>query len=583
MHNASLLPPSTSSSSAQTRRELHWFLLIAFIVIGAGIGLRDPWPADEPRFALSARQMVESGNWLIPHRGSELYSDKPPTFMALQAASYELVRNWRIAFLLPSLLAALVTLLLVYDLARRLWDHRTGLYAAAALLAAFQFVYQAKRAQIDPSVTFFITLANYGLLRHFLLGPDWRAYWLGCFAAGLGVITKGVGVLALLMFAPYLFARARNWQYAAHTERSAGRWLGGALAFAAAAALWLVPMLLAVRNADSPDYKAYLNDILYHQTAGRYTDSWDHQQPRWYYLGVILTGWLPLTLALPGVLPRWRERLREHDARLLLPLAWIVLVVVFFTFPKGKRDVYIMPALPLFALCISPFLADLLQRAWTRRTALAVVGLLGAGFLGLGLYALALQPPFAHDLAEQRGLGEGGAALWWLAVALGTWTLACAIFFRVRRGVHALLAGLAGMWLLWSLWAYPLLNDSSSAAGVMRRADALAGDGELALVAWKEQNLLMVDRPVREFGFVKPWHEQLAAAIRWQEERPQSRWIFVLADAMAPCIAQEKSTYVGHANRREWWLFRGDAVAPACRGGNVPAAPNEARDDPNAN
>jgi len=235
----------------QARRELLWFLLIALVVLGAGIGLRDPWPADEPRFALSAKQMVESGNWLIPHRGSELYSDKPPTFMALQAATYELVRDWRIAFLLPSLLAALGTLLLVYDLARRLWDHRTGLYAAAALLAAFQFVYQAKRAQIDPTVTFFITLANYGLLRHFLLGPDWRAYWLGCFAAGLGVITKGVGVLALLMFAPYLVARLGHWQHVAQTERSAMRWLGGALAFIAAIALWFVPMLLAVRSAAS--------------------------------------------------------------------------------------------------------------------------------------------------------------------------------------------------------------------------------------------------------------------------------------------------------------------------------------------
>jgi 4-amino-4-deoxy-L-arabinose transferase-like glycosyltransferase len=584
MGNASLLPPSTSPlSSPQTRRELRWFLLIAFIVIGAGIGLRDPWPADEPRFALSAKQMVESGNWLIPHRGSELYSDKPPTFMALQAASYELVRNWRIAFLLPSLLAALGTLVLVYDLARRLWDHRTGLYAAAALLAAFQFVYQAKRAQIDPNVTFFITLANYGLLRHFLLGPDWRAYWLGCFAAGLGVITKGVGVLALLMFVPYLFARARNWQYVAHTERSASRWLGGALAFAAACALWLLPMLLAIGHADSPDYKAYLNDILYHQTAGRYTDSWDHQQPRWYYLGVIVTGWLPLTLTLPGVLPRWRERLRQRDARFLLPLAWIVLVVVFFTFPKGKRDVYIMPALPLFALSISPFLAELLQRAWARRTALAVIVVLGAGFLGVGLYALAAHPPFARDLAEQRGLAEGGAALWGLLIALGAWTLACAAFLRVRRGVHALLAGVAGMWLLWSFWAYPLLNDSSSAAGVMRRADALVDDGELALVAWKEQNLLMAERPATEFGFVKRWHEQLAAAIRWQEEKPQTRWVFVLADAMAPCIARDKSTYVGHANRREWWLFRADAVAPACRGGNVPASADEGNDDPNAN
>lgn len=281
------------------KRDFWLFIAFAFVILTAGLGLRDPWPADEPRFALSAQQMVASGDWLIPHRGSELYSDKPPTFMVLQAAAYELTGNWRIAFLLPSLLAALGTLLLVYDLARRLWDRRTGLYAAAALLAAFQFVYQAKRAQIDPSVTFFVTLANYGLLRHFLLGPDWRAYWLGCFAAGLGVITKGVGVLALFMFAPYIFARMRQWENVAVTRASAVRWAAGAVAFGAALALWLVPMLLAVRGASSPEYAAYAHDILFHQTAGRYTDSWDHQHPFWYYLGVIVTAWLPLTLVLP--------------------------------------------------------------------------------------------------------------------------------------------------------------------------------------------------------------------------------------------------------------------------------------------
>jgi 4-amino-4-deoxy-L-arabinose transferase-like glycosyltransferase len=567
--------------SSQTHRELWLFALFALLILGAGLGLRDPWPADEPRFALSAKQMVETGNWLIPHRGSELYADKPPAFMALQAALYTALGSWRIAFLLPSLLAALGTLFLVYDLARRLWDQRTGLYAAAALLATFQFVYQAKRAQIDPAVTFFVTLANYGLLRHFLLGPDWRAYWLGCFAAGLGVITKGVGVLALLMFAPYIFARFAHWNFVAAPTHATLRWLAGALAFVAALALWLVPMLLAVEHANSPEYAAYAHDILFRQTAGRYTDSWDHQHPLWYYVGVIAGGWLPPVLALPGVLPRWREALRARDARILLPLAWTILIVVFFSLPRGKRDVYILPALPMFALCIAPFLADLLQRLWARRTALALLVLIGVGFLGTGLYAWLAHPPFARDLAEQRGFADGGAALWWLLLVLGTWTLACAAYFRVVRGVHGLLAGIAGLWLLWSFWAYPLLNDSSSARGLMQRAGEIIGpSAELGLVAWKEQNLLLADRKATDFGFVKPWHRQLGDAIRWQQTNPETRWIFILADAMAPCIDPAKAHYLGHANRREWWLFRTDAVASACHDGNVPAPNFDDSNDP---
>ena len=577
---------TTSLASAgvtQARRELILFMLFAFVLIGAGIGLRDPWPADEPRFALSAKQMVASGNWLIPHRGSELYSDKPPAFMAMQAAAYSVLRSWRIAFLLPSLLASLATLLLVYDLARRLWDHRTGLYAAAALLVAFQFVYQAKRAQIDPVVTFFITLANYGLLRHFLAGPDWRAYWLGCFAAGLGVITKGVGVLALFMFLPYLFARFAHWEHTATTSRSALRWIAGALAFVAATALWLAPMLLAVRNNPAPEYAAYAHDILFRQTAGRYTDSWDHQHPFWYYGGVIIASWLPLVLVLPGVVPRWRDALRAHDARILLPLAWVLLIVLFFSFPKGKRDVYIMPALPMFALLTAPYLHDVLQRLWARRTALVVSLLLGAGFFAVGLYALLGHPPFARDLAGQRGFTDGGAALWWLFIALGACLLLSAAYFRIARGVQGLVAGIAGLWLLWSFWAYPLLNDSSSAAGVMRRAGEIIGpSAELGLVAWKEQNLLHADRPATDFGFVRPWHEQLGDAIRWLDAAPDRRWVFILAEPMSPCVDRSKATYVGHANRREWWLFRADAVAAACAGGKVPAPNGEDSNDPNS-
>src|SRR5262245_28989358 len=163
----------------QASRDTWLFWIIALLVLGAGLGLRDPWPADEPRFALVARHMVESGDWLFPHRGTELYSDKPPTFMWLQALSYLVVGNWRVAFLLPPLLVALGTLWCVIDLGKRLWTRRIGLYAGFALLFTLHFCYQAKKAQIDPLVVFWITLANYGLLRHFLRGGDWRMWTLG--------------------------------------------------------------------------------------------------------------------------------------------------------------------------------------------------------------------------------------------------------------------------------------------------------------------------------------------------------------------------------------------------------------------
>ncbi|MHA6205976.1 ArnT family glycosyltransferase [Dyella soli] len=566
------------SSSAQLaptlRRERleRWLLLLgALLLLGLGIGLRGPTPSDEPRFALVAHQMVASGNWLIPHRGADWYSDKPPTFMAMQALSYVLSGHWWVAFLLPSLLCSLGTLWLVYDLARRLWGHRVGLWAGLALLCTVQFVFQARRGQIDPTVTFFVTLANYGLLRHFLLGPDWRAFWLGCFAAGLGVITKGIGVLAFLLLLPWLLARRQQWRHLSAIEWRALPWLGGVAAFVAAIALWLVPLLFYVQAHDSVTARNYLNDIFFNQTVHRYVHPWNSFQPPWFYLEVIFTSWLPLSLALPGLLPAWRRSLRERDARFLLPLAWAVLVIVFFSLTRAKRDVYIMPALPLLVLAAAPFLEGIMQRRWAQWTAIGFVLVLGLASLGIGANALLLHSASAARFAAARQLGDQAPRLWWMFVAMGAWLVLSVLVFRRRRAAAALLAGLSGVWLVWGLAAAPLLARASSPAPLVARVEqAIGPDAQLALVAWKEELPLAFERKVTDFGFMTPWHSQLSESIRWQQQGPADRWVLILADVMAPCIDRAATLDMGVTSGRDWRLYRLDAVAPACRDGNVP-------------
>lgn len=567
------LMPSTLSRhlAKQDRRQLLFFFIFALVLLAAGIGLRDPWPADEPRFTLVAKQMIESGEWLFPHRGNELYSDKPPLFMVMQAVAYKLTGNWSIAFLLPSLLATLGTLWVVYDLGRRLWGHRAALYGAIALLFVVQFTFQAKKAQIDPTVCFFITAACYGLLRHFLLGSDWRMYWLGCFAAGLGVITKGVGVLALLLFVPYLYARWRRWNGLAPISNNFWQWLIGPVSFLLAILLWLAPLLLAVKIDPTPEHMAYLHDILFRQTAQRYTDSWDHLKPWWYHLGVITMLWLPLSLTYPGLVSSWRERLKARDARFLLPLAWIVLVIAFFSIPSGKRDVYIMPALPMLALVSAPFLPELIQRPWLRRLAFAFVVTITVAALALGLMALVGHGGAIAKWAEARGLKPDNAGQSLFLLAIGVVGLLNLTMFRLRKSVYGLLATLTGLWILFSFWGYPLLNPSSSAGEVMQRtAEIIGTQSELGMVAWKEQNLLQADRPATTFGFTHPFNQQLHDAILWIQQSPQKRWVFILSDAMAPCIDQTKAVKVGRSNRREWWVFQANAVAPECLNADVP-------------
>lgn len=542
-------------------RERWLFWITAVLLLGAGLGLRDPWPADEPRFALVARQMVESGQWLFPMRGDELYPDKPPLFMWIQATFLALTGQLRVAFLLPSLLAGLGTLWLLRDLGRRLWSPQAGAYAAWALLFALQFTYQAKRAQIDPTLTFFTTLSAYGLLRHLLRGPDWRMWMLGWLAAGLGVITKGVGVVALLILLPAAWAQWRGWPGLTRMRTGEAKFWLGPLALLLPLAAWLVPMLLMVRGSGDPSLQAYADNILLRQTAERYANPWHHTQPFWYFGEVMLSQWLPTILAVPWAVIAWRDALRARDARVLLPLGGVALVLLFFSLSAGKREVYILPALPLLCLALGPWLASILERRVPRRLAFGLAALL-AGVLAIGGAAVLLgDPGFERTLEQARGLVGGADALGALLLASGLLGIAALLWFRVRGGVAALLTTIAGLWVGVGLVGFPLLNDASSAGGLMQRVGATIGrDGELGLVAWKEQNLLMADRPARTFGFLRPVAEQRADAYAWQAQEPSRRWLLIEATALDGCVDRSQAINLGIANRREWWLVAGSAA-----------------------
>jgi 4-amino-4-deoxy-L-arabinose transferase-like glycosyltransferase len=350
----------TSSASREYRRDLWLIVLCGVAVIGAGMGLRNPWPADEPVYSLIARDMLATGNWLIPMVGGDFFQDKPPLLFWLQAAGYWLTGSEKIGFLLPSLLAGVGTLLLIYDLGRRLWNREAGLYAAMALLFTVQFTLQSRRAQLDALLMFFTVLSLYCLLRQLLLGGGWRWAVVAGIAAGLGALTKVVGFFSFTVLAPWLYAVWRKWP-GVRWQRPWPMWLLAGLACVAVVAAWLTPIWLASRH--DAGISAYLNELVFTQTLGRYVDPWHHYQPAWYYLYVMATAWLPLALLVPWLVPRWRAALAARDARVLLPLGFAVLYVAFFTLSRGKRDVYILSALPMLALAAGPSLpALLLQR-----------------------------------------------------------------------------------------------------------------------------------------------------------------------------------------------------------------------------
>ena len=562
------LPPIRLRWLDGERVQLALLFVFAVLLLGLGLGLRDPWPADEPRFALVAREMLASGQWLFPHRGVELYSDKPPMFMWLEACAYFLTGGWRGWFLLPSLLAGLGSIALVYDCVRRQCNHHAGLLAAAAVLVSFDFTFQMRAAQIDGVEVFWITLAMYGLLRHLLPGPAWHWYAIGFLAAGMGVITKGVGVIALLVFLPFWFARWRGWNGVLPAQHRDARWWL-ALLFLLPVLGWVLPMLWSVLHVHAGDaaYARYAHDILLGQTVTRYAEPAHHIHPWWSYLPVIAFEWLPLSLAIPWAVPGWKRALQDRDARTLLPLAWVALVVIFFSLSGGKRDVYILPALPVMAIALAPLLPDIL-RARAFRWALWTLTLLLA--LALLATSLGMHTGHLHKLVALAASALDGSPnpLIAMITGLGIAGVVIALVARPHRAPWAWCGFALVAWGTWGLVAYPLLNGYSSSRAVMARTASLVPKGDpIALVAWKEQNLLMLDmlgRDTVDFGFKLAWHVQLERALAWQAEDPAHRWIFAYGEVLAPCVRVQDATHVGHANRREWYLFARSAVIPGC-------------------
>jgi 4-amino-4-deoxy-L-arabinose transferase-like glycosyltransferase len=535
-------------------RDLALLLGLGLLLLATGMGLRDPWPADEPRFALIARDMVATGDWLFPRVGGDLYQDKPPLFFWLLATAYALTGSLRLSFLLPSFLAGLGTLVLVYDLTRRLWNREAGLWAALVLLFALQFTMQARAAQIDATLCFLTTLSLYALLRHLLLRDGWKWYVLGGFAAGLGVITKGVGFLPLLVMLPYGYARWRRWPLP-RLEGTTLQWSSVALAFLLAIALWFVPMLIAVQTSGDAALQAYRDEILFQQTVSRYATAWHHHKPFYYFLGVMLTQWLPLVALLPWLVPRWREHLRGRDARLLLLLGWVLLVLIFFSLSPGKRGVYILPALPALAVASGEWLRGLWQRPDVQKAG-AVFGLLivlasAAAFI----YLTWLAPERASELSEQYEV-RYLTPLAGIAV-LGSIAL---IVCGVQRGVLGCAWVLGLAWLVVSFTIYPQINGARSAKDFVAHLEQLADpQRELGLLAYKEQFLLHLTRPSVNFGH-RRWREGPAEsydAARWLAERPD-RQLLVAEDQLEPCFATARERIdVGTSSREHWFLVSG--------------------------
>ena len=541
-----------------------WPLFVAaFILILIGIGLRDPWPADEPRFALIAKEMVETGQWFFPARAQELYPDKPPIFMWTIALFYWLTGSLRVSFLLPSALCSLLTIFLVYDITKRLWDSKTGLVAGWLLLFSLQFMLQAKTAQIDAMVCAWITVGCYGLLRYCLVDGYFKWYALAWFFMGVGVITKGVGFLPLLMLVPYIAYRLSKPTPETIVTHKMWSWLSGPLFMLIAIGLWLVPMLIIVSQSDNTFYETYRDNIVFRQTLTRYADPWHHIKPAWYYLtSVIPVFWLPCILALPWLIRPWLTSIKEHDARIILPLGFVILLVLFFSISPGKRGVYLLPALPMFILVVAPFYRLLMNKITLRRVLYYLCLLFSCGLIFLAVLG-------HYEFGKLTQITSKLEIVPWLFFfVVGITSLWGTLMFHHQQQWLAWPLLMTILWITYCTYGYSLRNDVSTPIKIFENINHYVKSENIqspniALVDFSEQFVLFSPYPIIHFGYNTVIEAQLSSAYKWQVSANQ----FLLVEdkiIKGSCYDIDKLIDLGFAHRRHWVLVPVDAKLTNC-------------------
>ncbi len=353
---------------------------------------------DEPRFAEASREMLESGNFVVPTFNHAPRYAKPPLIYWCQVISFSIFDENAFAARLPSLVATAATACLLYTWGVRLGSAAVGLGAGLCYAFCLQTVQQGRVATADALLIFFMTLTAF--VGWLIVSPKEcgtpRPICFVVLALGLagGFLAKGPE--AWLPFFPLLWC-----------ARGAGRKIitGLIVSFIAGLMIVLFWAIPAYIETNGEYWKVGLGHDVVDRAVGGNFQGHGASSIGWYLLGVplyLLLFWLSALPWSPLILierkklfATWKPDLA--DSYLILNAA---LIFVIFSLMVTKLPHYTLPAFP--------FLALLFVRRWFStglRVALPIK--LAAGFgIVFTLLAVVLIPVAMANHASPSPVGE---------------------------------------------------------------------------------------------------------------------------------------------------------------------------------
>ncbi|MBI3067238.1 MAG: glycosyltransferase family 39 protein [Deltaproteobacteria bacterium] len=427
---------------------MSWFLAaLCCWVIFQNLGAAHLFEPDEGRNAERARELLVLNNWAIPHENFLPALDKTIFLYWLIAVAYKLfgVSEWSAR--LPSALAALGCLLLVYKFARDRWGNWVALWSTLILLTNIQFFFYSRLVIFDMTLTFLTTLALIEYSQALDTGdPHSRPRHIVLMSAAMGLATLAKGPIGALLPAMVIFFHLlllRRWSFLAWRNL-----LLGGIVFSAIVAPWA--------GWTETKHPGYLRYFFWEENVLRFlTPHFQRGEPWYYFIIVLACGFFPWSLLLPSTIKNtWTKSLAKDNLFLIL---WSVVPFLFFSASNSKLPHYILPIFPALSIMTGRYInAISADPGATRRWVLCLPWLallLIVTYLIIGVYQPALLHHEIRETVTQMSVLQQTANIalilvsaWFAVSALkGRWQEQRVVYLRHCLGLVLLLFCVAQM------------------------------------------------------------------------------------------------------------------------------------------
>jgi 4-amino-4-deoxy-L-arabinose transferase-like glycosyltransferase len=336
-------------------------VLLSLILLWSGLSDRTLW-GPEGRSAIIVKEMIQSGNYFLPTINGSIYFDKPLLgywtalpFVRMGGLNEAMLR-------LPSTIAGLGTILVIFFIGRRLFDRRTGIFAALFLATSPMFLVWARTASADMMNTFVVWI----MLWVCLLAREGRGRYLFMFymIGAIGSFFKGPVAPAVSIFTVFLYSTCsvlvtRNDHTSIRkTFSNEFFWIASVPAVWSIVAslilfgvLFMAPIMLTGSWLPA--------SMMWKENMVRFLGQHDHHNPPYTYIAPLLLFCAPWTFFTIASL--WQARHWESGTARRWSILSAMGILLFFLVAGSRRSYYILPIIPALGLITGKVMAD-----WTR-------------------------------------------------------------------------------------------------------------------------------------------------------------------------------------------------------------------------